>query len=285
MSSLTKEWYHSVIAGLIVICAIAVFALYSYQQGKYSTHSPTSSSFQDVSQSKQQIMPPGPAKKSAPAIVERVSFKLMGVVVQDKQSLALLSFDNGSSLMVAVGDVIPSGLEVVEVRPDHLVLRRLQEFERLSLRTKQNTAYIDSLESNSAALSVAETPDDKTVFRLGNENLGQTELPDGINRLSENQYMLQRDYITEQFNSTDLYRRALIEANDNKEFTFKSIQPGAVFDHLGFRIGDTIAEVNGNPITTIRDVISIRDDLNNTSEMNIKILRNNKPMSLYYYLD
>ncbi len=68
-------------------------------------------------------------------------------------------------------------------------------------------------------------------------------------------------------------------------FVITSLRRGSIFERLGFRRGDVVRAVDGNPIRRPDDVINLYEKLRSASEVSIQVLRGGREQELRFRID
>ncbi|GAB6078105.1 PDZ domain-containing protein [Hydrogenobaculum acidophilum] len=71
----------------------------------------------------------------------------------------------------------------------------------------------------------------------------------------------------------------------SKGFMFKSVKQGSLFAQMGIRPGDILLSINNETLNSPEDAFRILGTLRNSDSFNVKILRDNVPITLYYKVD
>lgn len=216
-------------------------------------------------------------------VIDRVKLELLGVLTQDENSIAFISVNGGSTIIVEKGGAITPGLILEDINSKNIIVRNTQDLERVDLKSSHNNNSRQH-DNNVIEDIHIQTQNKEQIFRVGNEQLGLAQAPESIRQLSDNQYIVRRSYLTGLLSTPDVFKQALIKPKDGGGLIFGGIRPDSVFDYLGFRIGDEISEVNGKSIDSLWDVIAIKDDYENISKLEVKISRGNNSQYLHYFL-
>lgn len=217
-------------------------------------------------------------------IVDHASLALKGTAIKTDGNVAYLSINNQSAIPVVAGDEIIPGLILEQVTATHIIVRHTQPLERLANQYDSNDEKSPN-KNSSKSKDLIQNTTDTTKYLLTNDDLGVQKLPEGIDRVSQYQYMVDRTFLFEQFKSTDLYKQILIEENDGGGFILKAIKPGSVFDYLGFKLGDVVSSIDNKPVKSLEDLFSIHDEIKTRPDLIVKILRNNEHKQLDYFLN
>jgi len=68
-------------------------------------------------------------------------------------------------------------------------------------------------------------------------------------------------------------------------YQLKNIQPGSAFDKLGLQDGDVIVSLNGDRIESPNQLMAFREELTNTDQASLQILRNGNTVDIEYSLN
>jgi Type II secretory pathway, component PulC len=70
-----------------------------------------------------------------------------------------------------------------------------------------------------------------------------------------------------------------------KGFMFKSVKPGSLFAQIGIRPGDILLSINNESLNSPEDAFRILGTLRNSQSFSVKIIRDNKEITLYYKVE
>lgn len=220
---------------------------------------------------------------SPPRLFDRVDIRLQGVVEHRSKKLALLSINRESPLLAAENEMINPGIQLAAIQPDHIVIRHLAEFEKIALAPEPKQGSLPALLA-SRSEAFGNKDESEKLHRADNGLLQKSELPEGVERVADYQYLVARDYLDQVINSPNFLRQALVDSVEGGGFVFNAINPGGPFDHLGFRMGDFVSEVNGKAINTVKDALTIGADIDAVPSYEVKLIRDDKPVWLRYYI-
>lgn len=212
----------------------------------------------------------GPARP-VQAPETRLRLTLRGVVANDdvQQARAIIAAADGNENTYAVGQEIPGGAKLSEIRADNVLLERAGRFEVLRM-PKESIGDVGA--SRSAAVP------------LPGSNNGPLSLDDLRNRSL-------REIRDELVANPDAVNRLLrvVPIQRGGEFKGFRVMAGSqthLLERLGFRRGDIVTAVNGvqldNPIKGLEAVRQITEA---QSALEITVLRNGKPQVLNISLD
>ena len=112
-------------------------------------------------------------------------------------------------------------------------------------------------------LSVAESPGDTSTY-----NISKDLVQNGVNNVAE---IMSKVRIKPHF-------------KDGKAVGFKisRIKQGSIFKTMGFKSGDVIQSVNGQPVQTAEDIMRLYETMKDSSYFNIGITRGNQAKTLNF---
>ena len=70
-----------------------------------------------------------------------------------------------------------------------------------------------------------------------------------------------------------------------KGFMFKSVKPGSLFAQMGIKPGDILLSINNESLNSPEDAFRILGTLRNSQSFSVKIIRDNKEITLYYRVE
>ena len=79
--------------------------------------------------------------------------------------------------------------------------------------------------------------------------------------------------------------RPHIEDGRPAGISITGIRPNAIFRKMRLRNGDVIKGVNGRPIESVEDAISVFEDLTSSSEIKVDIKRRGRNQTLDYKIE
>lgn len=197
------------------------------------------------------------AKKEVVATPEvapatRLKLSLHGVFVYTgpKDGAAIIGKAGKQQRYYKTGDEIQKGLELVEVRKDHVLLLRNGRFETLRFpdieKAKRQKAIKDK--------QLASTVNVKEYHEL---------------------FQKHPEKIAEHFNFIPVMQKGAL-----KGYRVKPQSNRSLYDELGLRTGDLLVKVNGIPLNDRTQLSNVIAEMTNAKMLTVNLLRNNKQETL-----
>jgi len=173
--------------------------------------------------------------------------------------MVLVSSNCGKKVLM-VGDSF-CGFTIEEIKPFYIIASKNGKTLTLKL-------------SKGAKINSANTPSGlPSLKELLNGSLNQNTYTVNRNELLEitsNPYKM--------FSDIDLVPTP-------KGFMFKSVKPGSLFAQIGIRPGDILLSINNESLNSPEDAFRILGTLRNSQSFSVKIIRDNKEITLYYRVE
>ena len=196
------------------------------------------------------------------------NIKLLGTIVLSEKRFSVATVSAGSdSKALMVGDEVPgAGGKIFDIRRNKLCFT-----------------------TRDGALRFVEIPEE-SGFKFG-QPLANTFPPtpsEGITRASDNDIEIKKDFLMAKLADPNVLFQAQavpereFEGGPIKCFKLLSMVPGSVYESLGVKVGDCIAEVNGEPMNSITKAQELYSNLKNTSELTIGVIRNGQKSSIRF---
>ena len=174
-------------------------------------------------------------------------------------SMVLVSSNCGKKVLM-VGDSF-CGFTIEEIKPFYIMASKNGKTLTLKL-------------SKGAKINSANTPSGLPSLK---------ELLSGS--LNQNTYTVNRNELLEitsnpykMFSDIDLVPTP-------KGFMFKSVKPGSLFAQMGIKPGDILLSINNESLNSPEDAFRILGTLRNSQSFSVKIIRDNKEITLYYRVE
>lgn len=186
----------------------------------------------------------------------KLNLKLRGVYATGDESGAVIIADgSGKEDVYQVEDKLPGGAKLVSIHPDHVIIERNLQLEKLVLP------------KGPSAFSLKEPPKPSTSrgspqgARLSNLRQELIKNPSSIGKLVSLSPSVDS---SGQLQGYKIYPRGK--------------QP--LFDELGFKAGDLVTEINGTPLNDSRKSLKAIQELMKAKDLNITIQRNGQTHSI-----
>lgn len=210
-----------------------------------------------------------PAAAPVVAPETRLSLKLKGLVATDeqKEALAIIASGNGEDQYYRVGDSVPGGASIHEIRADRVILERGGRFETLTLPKE----------------TVSDGAVETSVARPGGPGSRGVERPSPLaNKLRD-----YRDRLVE--NPQSIMELARIEpVTEEGRLKGYRVQPSKdrlLFRGLGLRPGDIVTSVNGIPLDDPARMGELFSQLRGATAFDVEVERGGRRQSLAVSLE
>jgi general secretion pathway protein C len=192
------------------------------------------------------------------------SIKVLGtIVLSDPQySVATVSDGGTESTALRKGDSFRQYGRVFEIRRNRVCF-----------------------ESPEGLLTYVELPEDAIKFGQPLPSaMAPSNTVEGINRVSENDVEIKRNFLVEKLNDPNiLFQAHAVPFKDPsgniRGFKILSIMPGSVYENLGLQVGDAITGVNGEPMNSISKAQELYAAASTASEVTLEIERNGQTIT------
>jgi general secretion pathway protein C len=192
----------------------------------------------------------------------KLNLKLRGVYSTGDETGAVIIADGaGKEDVYQVDDKLPGGAKLVSIHPDHVIIERNLQLEKLILP------------EGPSAFTLSETPEESQ----------DSEMQETGSELSE----LRQELIK---NPTSIGKLVSLSPSmdsggqlEGYKIYPRGKQP--LFDELGFMPGDLVTEINGTPLTDSRQSLAAIQKLMQEKELNITIQRDGEIISIQQSLE
>jgi general secretion pathway protein C len=201
--------------------------------------------------------------------ISSLNLVLTGVMITPAGGFALISADGSPELPFSVGQEIVGGVSLYAVYADRVLIRRGAATESLMLK------------DTGGAL-----PDGSIV--MPNPGLGsgsrkrKRDRLQGIQQQGANNFMVDREQLTQQMQTPDFLTQALMVPNAGGGFLVREINPGSVYEKLGLRVGDVINAVNGQNVNTVDDVMRLYQQFGTVGNIQVNVRRAGRNETIVY---
>lgn len=205
---------------------------------------------------------------------------LLATMVADPREWSTAVVNDGSpdSRLIKEGQVL-GDYTVSAIYRERLVVARGGQYECVDLGSKGQKG------TGSATYSTPATP--STEGATLSSKADRDGVKEGITKLGENSYQIDREMLNEKLNDLEaLARQARVipHYRDGKPQGFKlvGVRPGSLYSHIGIRSGDVLKAVNGDEITSPNKALEMYEKLKNSSNVTLEVERRGRPISLEY---
>lgn len=284
-------FYRSLNAALILVLAwllAALFWLVISPRPTLPVAAPpliaTRTALADVSALNAWFAAPAPGGEMQPSTL---NVKLRGVIATSTPAAAVFERSGQSALAVKTGEELESGVLLVEVAADHVVVDNHGRRERIELDSKPAISAILPADAPSPA-------DTSNMIRPVEAPVARTDIPEEIRPAgrgvppgrSGDERLISRQSLMlgmQGLNVND-WSRGLADAG-GKGIVVQDAEAQPLAGLLGLQSGDVVKSVNGQPLMRKSDISTLYAVFSRTSQVNVEIQRSGTPMSLHYRVE
>lgn len=220
-----------------------------------------------------------PPEESAPVADEALQVKLVGTSeITSRRPYAIVEDPSGTQALYRVGDTIPNVGQLVDVQANRAIIFRNGRRVGLKLQLETPTP---------GAPFTAPVPGRAAPPLRPGGGLSRQPVGGGIHPLGTNRFLLDRSTVNSNLqNMAPLFTQ--IRATPNlangtaNGFKLSEIQPNSIFQQIGLHDGDLLSAVNGQGIGDPAKAMMMLQSLQNQQSITLNIVRNGKPMQLFY---
>ncbi|NJN46977.1 MAG: type II secretion system protein GspC [Candidatus Competibacteraceae bacterium] len=211
---------------------------------------------------------PPPATLAVPET--RLNLRLAGIFysANPSKALALVAESGGRELTYTVGDRLPGGVRLEQILSDRIILSRNGVLE--SLRLPKDTI-------GGSTARAASTPAPQTGLAPASD--APIDASTIASRLRRE--VVERPQVLEDLAFASPYQQ------DGQFIGFR-LRPGRdrkLFQQLGLRPGDIVTEINGLRLTSPTQGLTLFQELLNTDQIAVQVLRNGAEIPLIFALN
>jgi general secretion pathway protein C len=107
-------------------------------------------------------------------------------------------------------------------------------------------------------------------------------LPPIVQPVGTNRQLVDRGQLQQQLGRPEFLNQALIVPNPDGGFLVRQVQAGSLYEKLGLRPGDVIRNVNGQPLTSMDDVMRLYQQFGTAQRVLVDVQRQGRNETLYY---
>jgi general secretion pathway protein C len=182
-----------------------------------------------------------------------LNMTLTGVAVRATSGCALVIVQGQPESAFCSGEEVSPGVRLDTVQRDRIVIVRNGVREAVIMKDAEGAA---------AGIAVPPSP---------------IVQPVGTDR-----QVVDRRQLQQQLGRPEFLNQALIVPNADGGFLVRQIQAGSLYEKLGLRPGDVIRNVNGQPLTSMDDVMRLYQQFGTAQRVLVDVQRQGKSETLYY---
>ena len=107
-------------------------------------------------------------------------------------------------------------------------------------------------------------------------------LPPIVQPIGTDRQLVDRRQLQQQLGRPEFLNQALIVPNPDGGFLVRQVQAGSLYEKLGLRPGDVIKNVNGQPLTSMDDVMRLYQQFGTAQRVLVDVQRQGRSETLYY---
>ena len=196
--------------------------------------------------------PRSPAAETSVA-PSNLNMTLTGVAARSSGGCALVIVQGQPEAAFCSGEEISPGVRLDTVERDRIVIVR---------NGVREAVFMKDIESGPAGVTAAPPP---------------IVQPVGTDR-----QLVDRRQLQQQLGRPEFLNQALIVPNPDGGFLVRQVQAGSLYEKLGLRPGDVIKNVNGQPLTSMDDVMRLYQQFGTAQRVLVDVQRQGRSETLYY---
>jgi general secretion pathway protein C len=197
--------------------------------------------------------PRSPAAEASVA-PSNLNMTLTGVAARAAGGCALVIVQGQPEAAFCSGEEISPGVRLDTVERDRIVIVRNGVREAVFMKEPEG----------SAAGIVAAPP------------------PPIVQSVGTDRQLVDRRQLQQQLGRPEFLNQALIVPNPDGGFLVRQVQAGSLYEKLGLRPGDVIRNVNGQPLTSMDDVMRLYQQFGTAQRVLVDVQRQGRNETLYY---
>ncbi len=165
---------------------------------------------------------------------------------------------------------------VAAIQRSRVVLFKEQRFECVALGEKKGRGRGKALNPNRQGS--AARPNKK----IGKDTIA---LRRSVKKVGKNRYEIERDAITQQMESGEVYKARVIphyQGGKSKGYKIVGVRPNTLYSMIGIRSGDVIKAVGDEEITNPKKALAIFDQMKDSDNITLEVERRGRKVTLEY---
>ena len=122
----------------------------------------------------------------------------------------------------------------------------------------------------------------EAVFMKDAEGAAAVPPPPIVQPVGTDRQIVDRRQVQQQLGRPEFLNQALIVPNPDGGFLVRQVQAGSLYEKLGLRPGDVIRNVNGQPLTSMDDVMRLYQQFGTAQRVPVDVQRQGRSETLYY---
>jgi general secretion pathway protein C len=178
---------------------------------------------------------------------------LTGVAARETGGCALVIVQGQPESAFCSGEEISPGVRLDSVQRDRIVIVRNGAREAVFMK------------DTDASAALGAPPPTPIVQSVGTDR-----------------QLVDRRQLQQQLGRPEFLNQALIVPNPEGGFLVRQVQAGSLYEKLGLRPGDVIRNVNGQPLTSMDDVMRLYQQFGTAQRVLVDVQRQGRSETLYY---
>ncbi len=197
---------------------------------------------------------PAPRSPAAEASVapSNLNMTLTGVAAGATAGCALVIVQGQPEAAFCSGEEISPGVRLDTVERDRIVIVR---------NGAREAVFMKDAEGGAAGAAVP---------------------PPIVQSVGTDRQLVDRRQLQQQLGRPEFLNQALIVPNPDGGFLVRQVQAGSLYEKLGLRPGDVIRNVNGQPLTSMDDVMRLYQQFGTAQRVLVDVQRQGRNETLYY---
>jgi general secretion pathway protein C len=197
--------------------------------------------------------PSGNPAAEASVAPSNLNMTLTGVVARASGGCALVIVQGQPESAFCSGEELSPGVRLDSVQRDRIVIVR---------NGAREAVFMKDVDASTASAAPPQTPIVQSV---------------GTDR-----QLVDRRQLQQQLGRPEFLNQALIVPNPDGGFLVRQVQAGSLYEKLGLRPGDVIRNVNGQPLTSMDDVMRLYQQFGTAQRVLVDVQRQGRSETLYY---
>jgi general secretion pathway protein C len=182
-----------------------------------------------------------------------LNMTLTGVAARETGGCALVIVQGQPESAFCSGEEISPGVRLDSVQRDRIVIVRNGAREAVFMK------------DTDASAALGAPPPTPIVQSVGTDR-----------------QLVDRRQLQQQLGRPEFLNQALIVPNPEGGFLVRQVQAGSLYEKLGLRPGDVIRNVNGQPLTSMDDVMRLYQQFGTAQRVLVDVQRQGRSETLYY---
>src|SRR5213595_1423933 len=197
--------------------------------------------------------PRSAAAETTSVAPSNLNMTLTGVAARETGGCALVIVQGQPEAAFCSGEEVSPGVRLDTVERDRIVIVR---------NGAREAVFMKDAEGGAAGVAVP--------------------LPPIVQPIGTDRQLVDRRQLQQQLGRPEFLNQALIVPNPDGGFLVRQVQAGSLYEKLGLRPGDVIKNVNGQPLTSMDDVMRLYQQFGTAQRVLVDVQRQGRTETLYY---